>query len=145
MSQGNGRGKASDGPKPAASKKAKANNGHSMQEPEEEEQEELDMSKDEYNANGKKMTDEEKRKNFLERNRYVLFKQSTSFSKCLLTWGKGLPRSNVDSAKSNGSQIYKQKLRCTVARTTTLALRYLNSEMRLSISKLFFLLTRIVQ
>jgi ATF/CREB family transcription factor len=27
------------------------------------------MSKDEYNANGKKMTDEEKRKNFLERNR----------------------------------------------------------------------------
>jgi ATF/CREB family transcription factor len=31
------------------------------------------MSKDEYNANGKKMTDEEKRKNFLERNRLVVF------------------------------------------------------------------------
>ena len=71
MSQGPSRGKTSDVPKAPASKKTKANNGHSMQEPEDEEQEELDMSKDEYNANGKKMTDEEKRKNFLERNRYV--------------------------------------------------------------------------
>ncbi|PBP19657.1 bZIP transcription factor [Diplocarpon rosae] len=32
-------------------------------------EEELDMNKDEYHANGKKMTDDEKRKNFLERNR----------------------------------------------------------------------------
>lgn len=32
------------------------------------------MSKDEYNANGKKMTDEEKRKNFLERNRVAALK-----------------------------------------------------------------------
>ena len=56
-------------------KKAKGNNGHSMSmvmspEPQMSE-EEQDMTKEEYNANGKKMTDEEKRKNFLERNRYV--------------------------------------------------------------------------
>lgn len=66
MTNGNGKGK---GP---ANKKAKGNNSRAMMEPEpaDEEQEELDMSKEEYNANGKKMTDEEKRKNFLERNRY---------------------------------------------------------------------------
>jgi ATF/CREB family transcription factor len=57
------------------SKKAKGNNGNSMSmamEPEPHmSEEEQDMTKDEYNANGKKMTDEEKRKNFLERNRCV--------------------------------------------------------------------------
>jgi ATF/CREB family transcription factor len=42
-------------------------------EPEPPSEDEQDMSKDEYNANGKKMTDEEKRKNFLERNRLVIF------------------------------------------------------------------------
>ena len=61
----NGRRKAE--PAAPASKRPKTNGG-SMPEPESD-QEELDMSKDEYNANGKKMTDEEKRKNFLERNR----------------------------------------------------------------------------
>lgn len=62
--QTNGR---KDSSKPA-SKKSKRNNGNAMElEPQSEE--EPDMSKDEYNANGKKMTDEEKRKNFLERNR----------------------------------------------------------------------------
>lgn len=59
-------------PKPAA-KKSKKNNGNAMSaEPPSEE--EPDMSKDEYNANGKKMTDEEKRKNFLERNRVAALK-----------------------------------------------------------------------
>jgi len=43
-------------------------------EPEPQSEEELDMNKDEYNANGKKMTDEEKRKNFLERNRVAALK-----------------------------------------------------------------------
>jgi ATF/CREB family transcription factor len=39
-------------------------------EPEPPSEDEQDMSKEEYNhPNGKKMTDEEKRKNFLERNR----------------------------------------------------------------------------
>lgn len=68
----NGR-KADDTPsKVPAAKKAKGNNGIASMmepEPEPESEEEPDMSKDEYNANGKKMTDEEKRKNFLERNR----------------------------------------------------------------------------
>jgi len=70
----NGRRKANDPPaKAPASKKAKANNGMSMSaEPPSED--ELDMSKEEYNANGKKMTDDEKRKNFLERNRVAALK-----------------------------------------------------------------------
>jgi ATF/CREB family transcription factor len=60
----NGRRKANEGPaKGPASKRAKTSSGMSV-EPQSEE--ELDMSKDEYNANGKKMTDEEKRKNFLD-------------------------------------------------------------------------------
>jgi ATF/CREB family transcription factor len=64
----NGRRKANDGAaKGPANKRAKTNGGGMSAEPQSEE--ELDMSKDEYNANGKKMTDEEKRKNFLERNR----------------------------------------------------------------------------
>lgn len=73
ISQSNGRKNNDTSTKGAANKKAKGNNGHAMaMEPEPQSEEEQDMSKDEYNANGKKMTDEEKRKNFLERNRYVL-------------------------------------------------------------------------
>jgi len=73
ITQSNGRQKANETPsKGSANKKSKGNNGHSMaMEPEPQSEEEPDMSKDEYNSNGKKMTDEEKRKNFLERNRYV--------------------------------------------------------------------------
>lgn len=68
VSQTNGRRKADETPsKGPANKKTKANSGLAMSEPPSED--EQDMSKDEYNANGKKMTDEEKRKNFLERNR----------------------------------------------------------------------------
>lgn len=70
ITQTNGRRKVDEAPPKPASKKAKANNGHAM-EPEPQSEEELDMNKDEYNANGKKMTDDEKRKNFLERNRYA--------------------------------------------------------------------------
>ena len=66
--QTNGRRKADDTQtKAPPAKKSKGNNGNAMPEPESEG--ELDLTKDEYNANGKKMTDEEKRKNFLERNR----------------------------------------------------------------------------
>ncbi|RDW91265.1 hypothetical protein BP5796_02430 [Coleophoma crateriformis] len=74
--QTNGRRKQEDPPKQSA-KKAKGNNGNAMSmamEPEPQSEEEPDMSKDEYNANGKKMTDEEKRKNFLERNRVAALK-----------------------------------------------------------------------
>lgn len=72
----NGRRKTDDNiAKAPASKKAKTNTGMSMaMEPEPQSEEELDMNKDEYNANGKKMTDEEKRKNFLERNRVAALK-----------------------------------------------------------------------
>ncbi|KAH8602163.1 Aft1 HRA domain-containing protein [Bisporella sp. PMI_857] len=74
INQTNGRGKVDTSAKVPANKKAKGSNGHAMPEPEDEEQEELDMSKDEYNAKGQKMTDEEKRKNFLERNRVAALK-----------------------------------------------------------------------
>jgi ATF/CREB family transcription factor len=72
ISNTNGRPKETPS-KPA--KKAKTNAYHMEPEPVQSEDEQ-DMSKDEYNANGKKMTDEEKRKNFLERNRYVLMMES---------------------------------------------------------------------
>ena len=73
----NGRRKAEDTPtKAPAAKKGKANNGtaqnNHFMEPEPPSEDEQDMKQDEYNANGKKMTDDEKRKNFLERNRYVV-------------------------------------------------------------------------
>lgn len=72
--QSNGRRKADETAAKPAAKKSKGNNGNAnamsmAMEPEPLSEEEPDMNKDEYNANGKKMTDEEKRKNFLERNR----------------------------------------------------------------------------
>jgi len=70
MSQANGRTQ----PRTKPNKRAKANGGHAMEEPEDEPEEVLDLSKEEYNANGKKMTDEDKRKNFLERNRVAALK-----------------------------------------------------------------------
>lgn len=73
MNQTNGRVKNETSSKGPAGKKSKGSNGHAM-EPEPQSEEEPDMSKDEYNANGKKMTDEEKRKNFLERNRVAALK-----------------------------------------------------------------------
>jgi ATF/CREB family transcription factor len=54
--------------KSAASKKQRAN---SMIEPASEPEDEDMDDQDEIGADGRKMTDEEKRKNFLERNRYV--------------------------------------------------------------------------
>ena len=66
----NGRRKAEETPsKPPASKKAKGNSGISQfeQPPDSDEEEEEEKMEHE---NGRKMTDEEKRKNFLERNRY---------------------------------------------------------------------------
>lgn len=74
--QTNGRRKAEETPtKAPPNKRSKGNNGnvvsHMEPEPQSEEEQDHDMNKDEYNANGKKMTDDEKRKNFLERNRYV--------------------------------------------------------------------------
>jgi ATF/CREB family transcription factor len=71
-SQAGGRRKADETPaKQGANKKQKANNGSARSQTAEEEDSDEDGSpKLELNENGKKMTDEEKRKNFLERNRY---------------------------------------------------------------------------
>lgn len=77
QTQPTGRRKTEDGKGPA-SKKGKANNGTAhaqsssvdMDEPPSDE--EVDQNKEEFNSNGKKMTEEEKRKNFLERNRLVI-------------------------------------------------------------------------
>jgi ATF/CREB family transcription factor len=73
----NNRRKADDTPaKAPASKRAKANNGSSssamqdmMMSDDDDGQDQSEMI--DTHPNGKKMTDEEKRKNFLERNRYV--------------------------------------------------------------------------
>lgn len=68
----NGRRKAEEPPaKAPPSKKAKSNSG--MPSFSEEEDSDEDMKQDEH-GNKTKMTDEEKRKNFLERNRYDLSK-----------------------------------------------------------------------
>ena len=71
-SQAGGRRKADETPaKQGANKKQKANNGSARSQTAEEEDSDEDGSpRPELNENGKKMTDEEKRKNFLERNRY---------------------------------------------------------------------------
>lgn len=67
----NGRRKAEDAPK-GSNKRAKTNSGPMEVTPEEESDDE-DMKDDLNGKDPKKMTDEEKRKNFLERNRYVTF------------------------------------------------------------------------
>lgn len=58
--------KADDGPKGGRKKGAAA----SMDD-ESDEDEDTNMKEEEFDSKGRKMTDEEKRKNFLERNRYV--------------------------------------------------------------------------
>lgn len=70
----NGRRKAEEPPK-GPNKRAKMSNGPMSVTPEMESDDE-DMMKDEMSMNGKdpkRMTDEEKRKNFLERNRYAIY------------------------------------------------------------------------
>lgn len=71
----NGRRKADDTPsKGPAPKKAKGNNNSALMDTSMEgmdSDEEINVKEEQYHENGKKMTDEEKRKNFLERNRYV--------------------------------------------------------------------------
>lgn len=72
---GNGGRKASGLPaaKAPANKKSKGNNGNATLDEPTSEEEQPDMNKDEYHADGKKMTEDEKRKNFLERNRCAAF------------------------------------------------------------------------
>lgn len=73
----NGRRKAEEGPaKQSSAKKAKvsdvnANIDMSMGMDGMDSDEDANIKEEQYHENGKKMTDEEKRKNFLERNRFV--------------------------------------------------------------------------
>ena len=71
----NGRRKVEDPTqlKQPATKKAKVNSGHIQMDIDgmNSEEDEKPPTEDQYHENGKKMTDEEKRKNFLERNRYL--------------------------------------------------------------------------
>ena len=76
----NGRRKADEAPtKQPAPKKARASNGAAISNMNDMDMDGMDsddgpdMKEDQYHENGKKMTDEEKRKNFLERNRSVVF------------------------------------------------------------------------
>ena len=69
----NGRRKADDTPVKGSNKKAKGNNGTANVDPhldQPDSEEEDEMNSPQHDENGKKMTEEEKRKNFLERNRY---------------------------------------------------------------------------
>lgn len=70
----NGRRKAEEAPsKQPVAKKAKNGNGNMPVDVDgmDSDEEEKNRNEDQYHEDGKKMTDEEKRKNFLERNRYV--------------------------------------------------------------------------
>lgn len=72
----NGRRKADDtSPKQPSTKKQKKNNNNNTammdMDGMESEDEQPNIKEEQYHPDGKKMTDEEKRKNFLERNRYV--------------------------------------------------------------------------
>ncbi|KAF2138560.1 uncharacterized protein K452DRAFT_88428 [Aplosporella prunicola CBS 121167] len=72
----NGRRKADDGAvKGPSNKKAKGNNGNAMMDDDDDSDDEhKDHSVKQEGSDGKKMTDEEKRKNFLERNRVAALK-----------------------------------------------------------------------
>jgi ATF/CREB family transcription factor len=135
----NNRRKAEDAPaKPPASKKAKANTGMPMEE---------DFSEDEsmmpdVDANGKKMTDEEKRKNFLERNRYVTIFSQALIRPAELTFLPESRRSNADNARSNGCRISRTKWSSTRPRTTPCQVRFSRFVRRLSTSRRFSWHTR---
>lgn len=114
----NGRRKAEDTPsKQPVAKKAKNNNGNiqpDMNGMGMESDEEQDMKEEQYHADGKKMTDEEKRKNFLERNRYGNLIPSTAGMLMLYV---GWPHLNVDNERSNGLPTYKPRSSCSAVRT----------------------------
>ena len=76
----NGRRKADDTPKGGVNKRSKGNSGVTNVDPnlephDDDDDESQDQDDEEQlNEHGKKMTDEEKRRNFLERNRYIVHK-----------------------------------------------------------------------
>lgn len=70
----NGRRKAEDTPIKGSNKRQKGNHGPIMPDEDEDMSEEEEDHDPDHDANGKKLTDEEKRKNFLERNRIAALK-----------------------------------------------------------------------
>ena len=73
-----------------------------------------DMGEEPKGKNGKKMTDEEKRRNFLERNRYV---KSASPCYFVANMHAESQPSNVDRERSNGWLTFRPRLKCTLLRT----------------------------
>ena len=74
----NGRRKADDTLQKSSNKRSKGNSGSvnvdPNLEPPDEEEDDSNEEEPTHDANGRKMTDEEKRKNFLERNRYAMIR-----------------------------------------------------------------------
>ena len=99
----NGRRKAEDTPsKGISNKRQKGNNGsvnHMDMDMEDMDSDNDDLD-NQVGENGRKLTDEEKRKNFLERNRFV--KLYIPLRALILTTISGLLPSNVASGRSNG-------------------------------------------
>lgn len=97
-----------------------------------------DMKNEEIN--GRKMTDEEKRKNFLERNRSVasICPMLSPFTDMSI----GLLHSNVVNARSSGWLIFKPRWNCSVQRMMLSRLQSHNCVRRLSTSRRSFLHTR---
>ena len=91
-------------------------------------EDEKPLNEDQYHENGKKMTDEEKRKNFLERNRYVTRQKMQERYVDIYT---GWPLLNVGSGKSNGWLIFKPRSRYSAAKTIPCQLRSHRCEKKL--------------
>lgn len=91
--------------------------------------EENNIKEEQYHENGKKMTDEEKRKNFLERNRSVL--GCWMMKTPVLTWALGWPPSSADNGRSSGWLISSPRWSYSVARTITYRLPWVNFGKRL--------------
>lgn len=89
---------------------------------------------DDENGPRSKMTDEEKRKNFLERNRYVSF-DCLSDNIFLANSCQVSPRSSVANARSSGSQACRTRWKCLAARTTRSLRKSRFSVKRLSTSR----------
>lgn len=135
--QSTGRRKADEAPvKQPSSKKAKIDQSHvdiNMNLSGIDSEEETNIKEEQYHENGKKMTDEEKRKNFLERNRLVPIVnfKNLPFHLCLFSFLLGLPLSSVGNAKNNGWQTYRQRWSCSATKMTTSRPKLLNCGKRL--------------
>lgn len=133
----NGRRKAEDPPaRPPANKKARTASSLDGEGDGEDYHSDEDDDEDAKDENGKpksKMTDEEKRKNFLERNRYVVTTAPTQAK--ILTWVIVWLLSSAVNARSSGSPTSKTKWKCLAARTTPSRRRFRSLGKRWSTSR----------